>query len=261
MSGWAPYEGASRCSAGPMPGGKALMAWALEEFGDEGIFSLGIFNCRPVRGGTTTSLHGEGRADDLGVRNHQNRSQPVGEEVLRRLAAVGRDLGVQCVIYARRIYSQQSPNGRPYKGVAPHWDHLHVELTKHAGATLTLARCRELLGTGAPTAGTPGRAPVSAAGLAVDGKPGPATWRAVQQSLNTTGANPRLKADGDPGPATIRALQMRTHHLVGQPKRADGKPGPLTWKALQAVVGVRQDGDPGVETWKAVQRRLNAGEL
>src|SRR5688572_28868667 len=53
------YEPAQACTGAPEPGAKALMAWALATYGKQGLKNLGIYNCRTVRGGSTTSLHGE----------------------------------------------------------------------------------------------------------------------------------------------------------------------------------------------------------
>ncbi len=85
----------------------------LEVYGDRRARSLGVYNCRTVRGGTTKSLHGEGRAVDLGLPlGSDGKGIPVGHEIVRRLGVVGVDLGVQSVIYDRRIWSAVSPDGR-----------------------------------------------------------------------------------------------------------------------------------------------------
>jgi len=73
------------------------------------------------------------------------RGHPAGHEAVRRLGAVGLELGLQCAIFDRTIWSARSPNGRPYTGVHPHFDHVHFELTREAGATLTRARIVQLL--------------------------------------------------------------------------------------------------------------------
>lgn len=153
------YDRALRCTGGPTKGARALLAWLLEEYSDDGLTSGGIYNCRPVRGtSSTTSLHGEGRAVDGMIPATPGEPTPLGLDIVRRLGAAGDQLGVQTVIYARRIYSGKSPDGRHYGGIAPHWDHPHIELTRAAAATLTLARCRELLTRttpiSAPTAST-----------------------------------------------------------------------------------------------------------
>lgn len=143
---WAAWTGAGACTSGPAPGGRALLAWLLEEYADDGMWSGGIYNCRSVRGASAPSIHGEGRAVDGMIPATPGKPTALGLGVLNRLGAVGAQLGVQCVIYARRIYSLSSPEGRHYGGLAPHWDHLHIELDPAAASMLTLARCRELLG-------------------------------------------------------------------------------------------------------------------
>ncbi len=94
-------------------------------------------------------------------------------------------------------------------------------------------------------------------GLTVDGDFGPNTVKALQASLNSTGANPKIGVYGNFGPVTKKALQARLNHIVG-PVRIDGDIGPQTVKALQRHVGVAQDGDWGPNTTKALQRKLNA---
>jgi len=85
-----------------------------------------------------------------------------------------------------------------------------------------------------PTSGT----------LTVDGKLGPATYRALQRWAGVT-------ADGVMGPATRKAVQRK----VGVP--ADGVWGPQTWRAIQRTVGSPADGIPGPNTWRAIQSYLN----
>lgn len=64
------------------------------------------------------------------------------------------------IIWNRRIYSARYPNGAKYNGVAPHTDHLHIELTWHAARNLTRERVRQVAG-GAP-APTPAPTPAPA---------------------------------------------------------------------------------------------------
>lgn len=87
-------------------------------------------------------------------------------------------------------------------------------------------------------------APATPATLAVDGKLGPLTIKALQRWLGVT-------ADGIIGPATRKALQARLGVAV------DGIWGRKTHRALQALVGANADGIWGPETTKALQRYLN----
>ncbi len=138
------YQGAVRCTDGPTPGARALMAWFLGAHALHGGKNLGIFNCRTVRGGSTTSLHGEGRAADLGVNPH---GAAYGGDVAEQLRVHSAELGVQCVIWNRRIWSGAYPTEgfRPYAGTNPHLDHVHVELSWDAARTLTAARVEQIL--------------------------------------------------------------------------------------------------------------------
>ncbi len=148
MSIHAGYQAATKCSDGPTPGAKAFMAWFLGAYAGRGGKNLGIYNCRTVRGGTTTSLHGEGRAVDFGINPH---GAAYGTELAEQLRVHSAELGVQCVIWNRRIWSGSYPAAgwRTYSGVNAHVDHLHVELTREAAASLTSARVAQIL-TAAP---------------------------------------------------------------------------------------------------------------
>ena len=151
---WAPWEGAVRCTSGPEPGARALLAWLSESF-PQGR-SLGIFNCRDVAGTATKSLHSEGRAVDYAMPMVGGRGSPEGHEIVRRLGAHGAALGLQAVIYDRTIWSARSPSGRPYNGASPHFDHVHAELTRKAARAVTLATFRAVTGGGSGSGGSGG---------------------------------------------------------------------------------------------------------
>lgn len=146
---FAAWERATKCTEGPTPGAKALMAGCLEAFESKGAFNLGIYNCRDVRGAKTKSTHGEGRACDVGFPMKDNRATADGHALVTKLRAEAAGLGLQTIIYDRTIWSAKSPGGRRYTGEAPHYDHLHIELTRAASRDLTLATVRAALGTGA----------------------------------------------------------------------------------------------------------------
>lgn len=205
------YEPARSCTGGASPGCRALMAWYLGEYGGRGGVNTGIYNCRPVRGGGTWSLHAEGRACDLGVRPY---SAQYGTDLAEQLRSHSGELGIQLVIWNRRSWSGSRPHDgwRPYRGVSPHTDHLHVELSRAAARTLTVDRVKVVLTGGGHRLGRPVLRPGSA---------GPEVME-VQRLLNIT-------VDGKYGPATetaVRAFQ-RAHGL-----EVDGICGPKVWAAL-----------------------------
>lgn len=96
--------------------------------------------------------------------------------------------------------------------------------------------------------------------LVVDGDFGPQTVRALQWSLNHTGATPALDVDGDFGERSRRALQARLNHVAG-PVAIDAQIGPATVKALQRHVGSAQDGQWGPATTATLQLVLNEGRF
>lgn len=114
-------------------------------------------------------------------------------------------------------------------------------------------------GTSAPKPPAIGEAP-GWGFVNVDGEFGPQTVRALQASLNSTGANPPLSVDGGYGPATKRALQARLNHTNG-PVAIDGNVGPQTIRALQAHVGAGVDGNWGSETTRRLQAALNGNRF
>ena len=122
------YVGARSCTSGPQPGAWGALDYYLSAYKSKGAVSDGIYNCRSVRGGRTTSIHGEGRAIDMGVRPA---SQSWATALANAIVAMSKELGVQCVIWNRRIWSSAYPHSgwRAYHGVDPHTLHLHVELT------------------------------------------------------------------------------------------------------------------------------------
>jgi len=200
------------------------MSWFLGAYGARGGRNLGIYNCRSVAGSSTTSLHGEGRATDFGV--------PVGAAWAQALAdllvARSAELGIQCVIYNRRIWSGSYPHAgwRTYKGTNPHTDHLHVELSWNSARTLTAARVQQVLGGGGgqPAPPKPGARPTVRRGSR-----GPAVSE-LQRILNAWYPSlSRLGVDGIFGPATearVKYMQKRAGLAV------DGVVGPNTWRRL-----------------------------
>lgn len=237
---FSPWYPAERCTAGPGAGSRALMAHVLATFGK--ARNWGIYNCRTVRGGVTTSAHGEGRAIDVGFPLDGGRGSSYGYALVNAILAAGPwRLGVMAIIYDRRIWSAKSPGGRPYTGAAPHYDHVHVELTRSAAARLTRATVAAVLGGNASLPDTGGD----------DGArfPGASAFRVGHSHPAVTVLDRRLIAhgyarhhDGDgyqPGPVFTRYTRdnvaefQRAQGWKGED--ADGIPGPQTWARLMAA--------------------------
>jgi hypothetical protein len=113
------------------------MAWFLGAYAARGGTNLGIWLCRPIAGSTERSVHSEGRACDLGTPGVTTWSLAVADA----LVASSAELGIQCVIHNRRIWSSSywDKGWRPYTGSDPHTGHLHVELDRAAARILTVA--------------------------------------------------------------------------------------------------------------------------
>lgn len=123
------------------------MAVYLGLYATRGGTNLGIYNCRSVAGSATTSLHGEGRACDFGINPH---GAAYGTQLADQLRLHSAELGIQCVIWNRRIWSGSYPDAgwRVYSGLNAHVDHIHLELTRAAAATLTPERVHNVLNPG-----------------------------------------------------------------------------------------------------------------
>lgn len=147
MSDFRPWEGAKSCTGKVTRGAAALLAWLMANRVPPG-WSGGIYNCRTVAGGTSFSIHSEGRAVDwmLPVDPVTKRGTSHGHTLVNLLLANAWKLGLQCIIYDRVIWSAASPRGREYKGKHPHYDHLHIELAWAGANNLNLATCVSLLG-------------------------------------------------------------------------------------------------------------------
>jgi hypothetical protein len=126
-------------------GAKSLAAYLEDRFPYQS--SMGICNCRPVRGGTTRSHHSECRAYDCGIPTDNGKYIPTfGDPIHELLGPHGKRLGLDHLILNRRIYSATSPDGRTYKGVHPHYNHAHIGLNTRAGQTLNYATLVAVLG-------------------------------------------------------------------------------------------------------------------
>ena len=229
------YQPAGRtCSGGPTPGAREAMAWFLGAYGARGGKNLGIYNCRPIAGTSTPSLHGEGRAGDFGV--------PLttwAHALAQALVDHSAELGVQCVIYDGRIWSGSHchEGWRPYEGSNKHTDHIHAEWTRDAAQTLTVARFNAVFAPATPV---------------------PAGWtEKLLKDLPTLALG-----DHSDDVARAQALLCAAHNTpansIGAGGRPDGRFGPGTLAAVRALQSARkitENGRVGPRTWKSLLGR------
>jgi peptidoglycan hydrolase-like protein with peptidoglycan-binding domain len=148
-----------------------------------------------------------------------------GRALVDLLGSHADGLGLQCIIYDRTIWSAIAPDGRPYGGVNPHYDHLHIELTWQAARQLTLATAVAVLG------GTAERPFLPDEALAFDRRQGFSAdeIKAIQRVVGS-------EADGLWGPKTVQAV-ADWQRANGIP--VDGKvwrnPKGNTWPRIQAA--------------------------
>lgn len=145
-----PFRPATTVTDGATSGARALMAYSLSRW--PYARSMGIYEARNVRGGSVPSHHAEGRALDIGIpqRSPGRADEPRGDRIVEALGRHGRRLGIDHMIWNRRIWSGRSPGGRLYTGPSPHYDRIHLGLTSAAASRLNLATLIEVLGRPSP---------------------------------------------------------------------------------------------------------------
>lgn len=129
------------------PGATNMLYWLDRESGwREIVYNLGVCNCRMIAGKATRSCHGECRAWDAGLPMVDGRANPIGHEIVRALLPKVGQLGIQCLIFDRTIWSASSPQGKRYTGVSPHYDHIHGEHTRRSASVLNVPTVRSVMG-------------------------------------------------------------------------------------------------------------------
>lgn len=118
----APYEGANKCQEDNQPGTIGAVRYCLDAFSAADVEGI-VSECSK-----NPSVHAEGRAIRLTTGELPDWAAVLAEFFYK----YSKDLGVQCVIWNRKIWScsHADENWRPYTGFNPHTKIIHVELTK-----------------------------------------------------------------------------------------------------------------------------------
>jgi Putative peptidoglycan binding domain len=247
------YQPAKTCTGSPQPGTQALMAWYLGAYGAQGAANLGIYVCKSIAGSATTSLHGEGRAADCGSKPY--RRLGFMADLADAFVAHSKELGIQCVIHNRRIWSASYPHAgwRTYRG-EDHVGHLHVELLWWAARDLTVAKINSVLHGSVVVRPDPPKPTTPA-------KPDDWTRRmimALPELKHGTG----LKGKHNEDVQTMQQLLQARGFRAGQGKAgADGRFGDGTrndLRAFQRSVKIKDDGICGKVTWAHLLRQPGA---
>ena len=120
------------------PGPRAL--WSLVHSQFPQTRNLGIYNKRNVAGTNTPSAHAEGRALDIGLLVARPSEKVLGDQLFTLLINNAAELGLDHIIWNRKIWSAQHPTIRQYVGHSPHTDHIHVAFTREGSQQVTFGR-------------------------------------------------------------------------------------------------------------------------
>ena len=168
--GAGPYNGGAGCSGGMEPGTVALREYLYKWF--PATYEIGGYNCRPIAGTGTLSLHGTGRALDIMIplagpyADDNAADNDLGDPIGNWLIENAEQIGIQLIIWDQWSWGPHRDAGakeRSYGGAHPHHDHLHVELTPEAAALGT----RFFQGEPAPPE-LPACPPIPASGAIID---------------------------------------------------------------------------------------------
>jgi len=142
------FDRATTATTGPQPGAVNLYRFILADDRWPAATGLGIYNNRLVRNGRSLSVHAEGRALDIGFPVERPDGHPEGNELADLLIEKHLELGVQQVIWARRIWSnyRADEGWRKFSGTSGyHYNHIHLELHRNAAQYLTTSMIEEAL--------------------------------------------------------------------------------------------------------------------
>lgn len=210
-----PYQGQHLCSPAAKPGVVAFRDLLLRTY--PRTRNLGISRACSVGG---RSEHKEGRAFDWGVHVNRPAEKAAADDMLRWLLATdkhgnrhanARRLGVQYVIWNKRIWSSYAPTWRAYGGPNPHTDHVHVSFNWPGANKQTSFWSGRVVNVTA--ANTPTRPPVSAAPAPAK-QPAPVPSPPAARDLQTWAVDAR-RASGSASPGSIVAGQQYLLTVTG----------------------------------------------
>lgn len=211
------YYSAWGCSGFARPGAKALMSWYLGAYKSRGAANLGIYVCKRL--GSGYSIHGDGRACDIGTAPYGGVDSTWGWALANALRLNSAELGIQLIILGSRVWSCKQPDAGWRKYGGAYHGHAHVELTPSAARSLTVAKIQGRIGGSSSTPST-GLVPTPPLR---ENDFGPRVGH-LQRSLNEA-LGLKLAVDDDYGPATKSGVLL-----------------------LQRTAGITQDGIYGTDS-------------
>ncbi len=135
-----PYEYATECVGGALPGTIALGDWLVA---NTDATSYGAYSCRDIVGGSSLSVHAAGRAIDLFIptdgSGDDSADNDLGDPVAHYLIERAEEIGISYIIWDRSDWGAHRSGDKQgeYTGAHPHNDHLHIELTSEGANLLT----------------------------------------------------------------------------------------------------------------------------
>jgi hypothetical protein len=130
---------ASNCTGTFTPGAASLKEVISERWSPP-VTSIGGYACRGIVGGSSTSVHGLGRALDVMIDSTTPEGLAKGDEIRNWTINNAATLGVQRVIWNRMTWVANKDGWRPYTGKNPHTDHLHIEINLEKSTNASLGR-------------------------------------------------------------------------------------------------------------------------
>ncbi|MEE2788031.1 MAG: hypothetical protein VX589_11880 [Myxococcota bacterium] len=124
-----PWNDGANCSPGFTEGARQLKQWVLDNW--PGVTRVGGYNCRVIAGSLETSIHGVGRALDIHFEEDNGEADnDLGDALANYFVMNAESMGVQRIIWDQSIWTAgRGVQARPYGGVSPHTDHIHMEIS------------------------------------------------------------------------------------------------------------------------------------